>query len=144
MGIVKSCDPQVTKRSDNLCTAIATNANYVRQLRLAYYAVVSLTDAAFGRVLDKLESTGLADSTIVTFIGDHGYQNGEKGEWCKSNNFVSTSEHNSFCRSSPLLVRILSFLAWNLIARSSPCAFRCMFLRRGVLHGEGPGMLEAA
>ena len=21
------------------------------------------------------------------FSGDHGYQNGEKGEWCKSNNF---------------------------------------------------------
>jgi arylsulfatase A-like enzyme len=36
--------------------------------------VVTLTDAAFGRVLDKLESTGLSANTIITFIGDHGYQ----------------------------------------------------------------------
>lgn len=69
MGLVQSCDPNVTKRSDNLCIKTATNADYVRELRRAYYAVVSLTDAALGRVLDKLESTGLADNTIVTFIG---------------------------------------------------------------------------
>jgi arylsulfatase A-like enzyme len=64
------CTPHaVTGRSDKLCTAIATNENYVRELRRAYYAVISLTDAAFGRVLDKLESTGLDQNTIVTFIG---------------------------------------------------------------------------
>ena len=31
--------------------------------------------------------TGLDASTIVTFIGDHGYQNGQKGEWTKINNY---------------------------------------------------------
>ena len=52
----------------------------VRELRLAYYAVVSFMDAQLGRVLDALEHTGLDETTVVTFIGDHGYQNGEKGE----------------------------------------------------------------
>lgn len=59
----------------------------VRSLRRAYYAVISLMDAQLGRVVDALDKTGLAKDTIVTFIGDHGYQNGEKGEWCKSNLF---------------------------------------------------------
>ena len=36
-----------------------------------------------GRVLDELESLGLAQNTVITFMGDHGYQNGQKGEWCK-------------------------------------------------------------
>jgi hypothetical protein len=66
---------------------INTNLTSVRELRRAYYAVISFMDSQLGRVLDVLESTGLSNSTIVTFIGDHGYQNGQKGEWCKSNNF---------------------------------------------------------
>jgi hypothetical protein len=41
----------------------------VRELRLAYYAVISLTDTQLGRVLDTLSNTGLDDNTIVTFIG---------------------------------------------------------------------------
>ena len=39
------------------------------------------------RVLDALESTGLYASTAVVFWGDHGYQLGEHGEWCKVTNF---------------------------------------------------------
>lgn len=66
---------------------IIQNETKVRQLRLAYYATVSLMDAQLGRVMDSLEATGLDKNTIVTFIGDHGYQNGEKGEWCKTTNF---------------------------------------------------------
>ena len=41
----------------------------MRQLRLAYYATVTLMDAQLGRVLDSLEATGLEKNTIVTFIG---------------------------------------------------------------------------
>ena len=44
----------------------------VRDLRRAYYAVISFMDSQLGRVLDTLESTGLVNNTIVTFIGDHG------------------------------------------------------------------------
>jgi iduronate 2-sulfatase len=66
---------------------VNTNDTSVREMRLAYYAVISFMDSQLGRVLDKLESSGLDKNTLVTFIGDHGYQNGEKGEWCKSNNF---------------------------------------------------------
>jgi len=66
---------------------IITNDTTVRELRRAYWATISLMDYALGKVLDELTSLGLDENTIVTFIGDHGYQNGEKGEWCKSTNF---------------------------------------------------------
>jgi len=49
----------------------------------AYYACVSFMDAQAGRVLDELAKLGLAENTIVTFIGDHGYALGEHATWQK-------------------------------------------------------------
>lgn len=58
-----------------------------RQFRRAYYAAVSQTDANFGTVMDELTLLGLESSTIVTFIGDHGWQLGDLGEFGKKTNF---------------------------------------------------------
>lgn len=44
----------------------------LRHIRAMTYAMVSCTDAAVGRVLDKLDETGLADNTVVCFLADHG------------------------------------------------------------------------
>lgn len=71
----------------NGCHEYVTNDTVVRQLRRGYYASTSLTDHHLGRVLDELEALNLDDNTVITFIGDHGYQNGQKGEWCKSTLF---------------------------------------------------------
>ena len=49
--------------------------NFVR----SYLACTSFVDAQIGRMLDALESAGLADNTIVVVWGDHGYHLGEKG-----------------------------------------------------------------
>jgi iduronate 2-sulfatase len=38
-------------------------------------------------VLSALEAHGYAGNTIVSFWGDHGWQLGEHGEWCKHTNF---------------------------------------------------------
>ncbi len=43
------------------------------------YAMVSCVDAAIGRVLDTLETTGLAENTIVCFLTDHGDMLGDHG-----------------------------------------------------------------
>ncbi|KAK3098287.1 hypothetical protein FSP39_017975 [Pinctada imbricata] len=59
----------------------------VLNLRRAYYSAVSWTDLQVGRVLDELEKLGLANNTIVSFWGDHGWQLGEHGEWTKQTNF---------------------------------------------------------
>ena len=69
-----------------------------RTLVHGYYACVSYTDAQIGRVLAELDRLGLRDSTIVVLLGDHGWNLGEHGLWCKHCNF-ETSLH------SPLIVR---------------------------------------
>ena len=48
-----------------------------KELRRAYYAAVSYTDSLVGKVLQELEAQGLANDTIVTFWGDHGWQLGK-------------------------------------------------------------------
>ncbi len=54
-----------------------------RQAIAAYYACISFVDAQVGRLLDALEAEGLAERTVVVFLGDNGYHLGEKGKWSK-------------------------------------------------------------
>lgn len=44
----------------------------LRHIWALTYAMVSSVDAAIGRILDKLEETGLAENTVVCFLADHG------------------------------------------------------------------------
>ena len=71
----------------------------VKELRRAYYSATSWTDSLVGRVLDQLDKLGLADNTIVSFFGDHGWQLGEHGEWSKSTNF-------DIATHAPMMIRI--------------------------------------
>ncbi len=57
-----------------------------RQLKHAYYACVSYTDAQVGRVLDELDQLGLRTNTIVILWGDHGWKLGEHDAWAKHSN----------------------------------------------------------
>ena len=45
----------------------------MRELRRAYYAAISFMDHQVGRVLGAIEEAGLADNTVVMFVGDHGF-----------------------------------------------------------------------
>jgi len=54
-----------------------------KEIKHAYYATTSFVDAQIGRVLDKLEETGLDKNTIVILTSDHGYHLGEHGHWQK-------------------------------------------------------------
>ena len=70
---------------------------YAREVRHAYLACVSYIDAQVGKLLDRLEETGLADNTIVVLWGDHGWHLGDHTIWGK---------HSLFERSlqSPLII----------------------------------------
>jgi len=74
-------------------------ANVTKALRRAYYAAVSFTDANIGKVLDALEENGFENDTVITFWGDHGWQLGEHGEWCKHTNF-------DLATNAPMFIRI--------------------------------------
>jgi len=71
----------------------------VLSLRRAYYASISYIDSLVALLLNGLSGAGLDSNTIVVFVGDHGWQLGEHGEWCKHTNF----EH---AVHAPMIVRI--------------------------------------
>ena len=68
----------------------------------AYYASVSYADALVGKLLDELESLGIADDTIVVLWGDHGWNLGEHSFWSKHVNY-ETSLH------APLMIKAPGF-----------------------------------
>ncbi len=49
----------------------------------AYLAACALADYNLGVMLDALAASPFKDNTIVLFMGDHGWQLGEKGRWGK-------------------------------------------------------------
>lgn len=58
-----------------------------KRLLHGYYACVSYIDDLVGKILQKLDDTGLADNTIIVFWGDHGYHLGDHNQWGKHTNF---------------------------------------------------------
>lgn len=62
-----------------------------RQLIRGYHACVSFIDVQIGRLLDELDRLGQAENTVIVLWGDHGWQLGEHGFWCKHTNFEVAS-----------------------------------------------------
>ena len=71
-----------------------------RELVRGYYAATSFTDAQIGRVIAELEKLRLREKTIIILWGDHGWQLGEHGMWCKHTCF-ETSTHTMLMISVP-------------------------------------------
>ena len=65
-----------------------------------YYASVSFIDAQIGRLLNALKEEGLDKTTTVILIGDHGWNLGEHGTWCK-HSIMNTSLHSTLIINSP-------------------------------------------
>ena len=55
----------------------------VKGIRAAYYTSISYVDSKVGRILDALESSGLAENTVVVYLGDNGYMTGQHGRFEK-------------------------------------------------------------
>ena len=75
------------------------SAEALRKMRDGYHTAVAYADFEFGRVLDTLEKTGLADNTLVLFTSDHGDMLGDRGLLVKGAHFYEGNVH------VPLLMR---------------------------------------
>lgn len=53
----------------------------------AYYRMLSGIDNTIGRVVRALEAKGIADDTIIVYMGDNGYMMGDRGMAGKWNHF---------------------------------------------------------
>ena len=89
----------------------------VKNLRRAYYACVSYIDSLIGQVLKELENLGLADSTIISFFGDHGWHLG--GE--ESNDYNDDDNPCLFYRSR----RMVGTFRDGLLEFSTCRLYRC-------------------
>lgn len=56
-----------------------TDADSIRRVRRAYYALVTYVDRKVGELIATLKDSGLWDSTVVVFCSDHGDMLCEKG-----------------------------------------------------------------
>jgi choline-sulfatase len=64
-----------------------------RRLALAcYYGLVNFMDEQVGRVLQALDDSGQAESTLVVFSSDHGDNQGVRGLWNKSMLYRESTE----------------------------------------------------
>jgi arylsulfatase A-like enzyme len=59
-----------------------------RDAKLAYSALISGVDRNVGRILQKLETLGVRDNTVVIFTADQGWNAGHHGLWGKGNGTV--------------------------------------------------------
>ena len=85
------------------------SAAQVRAARRAYCGAISYVDDQLGRLRRALESTGLAEGTIIVLLSDHGEMLGERGLWYKMTFFEGSAR-------IPLVVHAPGLLAPRRVA----------------------------
>ncbi|XP_071124471.1 iduronate 2-sulfatase-like isoform X1 [Mytilus edulis] len=61
--------------------------HYQLLVRQSYYAATSYMDDQVGQLLKGLDQHNLSSTTVIVFMGDHGWSLGEHQEWSKFSNF---------------------------------------------------------
>jgi arylsulfatase A-like enzyme len=89
-----------------------------KELIHGYYACVSFIDAQIGKLLDKVDSLGIKDNTIIVLWGDHGWHLGDHAQWTKHTNFEQATR-------SPLIFSVPSISGGK--KNSSPTEFVDIF-----------------
>ena len=74
------------------------NFERAQELRRAYFACATFTDAQIGLVINELKKQGVYDNTAIILIGDHGWHLGDNAMWGKQANFERTTR-------TPLIIK---------------------------------------
>ena len=90
-GYLDTVPPAIRSRFNYKYEEANISQSHARRAIQAYYATTTFMDAQVGRVLDALDSTGLAENTVVVFTSDHGFHLGEHGLWKKGTLFENAA-----------------------------------------------------
>ncbi|NNJ27111.1 sulfatase [Alienimonas chondri] len=110
---------------------------YHRRMRQGYYASVSHADDLLGRVMDKLEATGLAENTVVVILGDHGWLLGEHDQWAK-NTLLHDALRTALWMSGPGVPQGAAVPSYVEFVDLHPtlCELADIAIAAGEVHGE--------
>ena len=77
--------PPVTEadRRDRPTLFASLTPQEIRGIQAAYYTSIAYLDRTVGRIVDALDESGLAEDTIVVYLGDNGYLRGQHGRFEK-------------------------------------------------------------
>ena len=78
-------DLGISEVRDEMLAAQPREGDEVRRHIADYYGMITQLDAEIGRILEALESQGLADNTMVIYCADHGLAVGQHGLMGKQN-----------------------------------------------------------
>ena len=70
-------------------------AKDLRSNLIGYFAAVTAMDANIGRIIDKVESLGIREDTLIVFTSDNGFSCGHHGFWCKGNGTFTINMYDS-------------------------------------------------
>lgn len=70
---------------DELLAPMPRTEYAVKAHRREYYAIITHLDAQIGRIIKKLEATGMAGNTVIVYTADHGLSVGHHGFIGKQN-----------------------------------------------------------
>ena len=95
---------EVDQYSDvrNITHATPMSPNETRAVRRAYYATVSGVDTQVGRALAWLDAAGLANSTVVAIVADHGQALGERNLWSMMSTLDASTRVPMIVRAAPV------------------------------------------
>ena len=83
-------DPGPKQMYDKCHWAQLTEAEH-RVCRARYYGAISWMDSNVGKALERIDSLGLAEKTLIIYSSDYGDMAGEKGMWFKQVMFDSVA-----------------------------------------------------
>ncbi len=123
--------PKVGKDDGNFAPAIFRDLTEREKqgITAAYYTSVEFLDHNLGRVLEALDKLGLAENTLVIYLGDHGYCLGHHGRFEKHSMWEEAIRSPLLCRwpgqvpprqSSNALVSLFDIVPTILEASAQP------------------------
>lgn len=99
LDIYRDCSftatPDLPLHPDQVHTCPCGTGERRKELLRGYYASITAMDHQIGRMLDKLEETGILENTIIFFTSDNGMNLGQHGIWGKGNGTFPQNMYDS-------------------------------------------------